>query len=197
PVLRDSREAEMPALKAAVVALKAVDFPEQASVISGLEQTIKKLEALHTESAAALLQPKAPRRPTLAKEGYDEVAGLLATLDKLSARLTQFIKLDDAYIDQLMELKQLAWFARNAAGDASLLISNKLGGQGFPPDVMLKYTAAVSKLDTAWANLLDVAGGLPLPARFTDAVEKAKQGFLAPDYVNLRVNTLQARLGCV
>jgi methyl-accepting chemotaxis protein len=194
PILAQSREAEMPALKSAAVALKAVDFPEQASVVSGLEQTIKKLEALHTESAAALLQPKAQRRPTLAKEVYDEVDGLLATLDKLSARLSQFIKLEDAYIDQLMELKQLAWYARNAAGDASLLISNKLGGQGFPPDVMLKYTAAVSKLDTAWGNLQDVAAGLPLPPRFAEAVEKAKQGFLAPDYVNLRMDTLKKLL---
>jgi methyl-accepting chemotaxis protein len=192
PVLRAAREGEMPALKAAVVALDAIDFPERQAVVSSLDQSIKKLAALHDESAAAILKPKAERRPALAQEVYNETNGLLETLDKLSSRLSRLVKLEDAFIDQLMELKQLAWLGRNAAGDASLLISNKLGGQGFPPDVMLKYTTAVSKLDTAWANLEDVAAGLPLPARFTDAVAKAKQGFLAPDYVDLRLKTLKA-----
>src|SRR6266446_2074918 len=49
PILRESREAEMPALKSAVVALEAVDFPERQSVISALDQSIKKLTALHAE----------------------------------------------------------------------------------------------------------------------------------------------------
>jgi hypothetical protein len=133
PVLRAAREGEMPALKAAVVALDAIDFPERQAVVSSLDQSIKKLAALHDESAAAMLKPKAERRPALAQEVYNETNGLLETLDKLSSRLTRLVKLEDAFIDQLMELKQLAWLGRNAAGDASLLISNKLGGQGFPP----------------------------------------------------------------
>jgi methyl-accepting chemotaxis protein len=192
PILREAREAEMPALKSAIVALEAVDFPERQSVVSSLDQSIKRLAALHAESVAAFTQPKAQRRQALAQEVFNEANSLLETLDKLSARLTRLVKLEDAFIDQLMELKQLAWFARNAGGDASLLISNKLGGQPFPPDVMLKYTTAVSRLDTAWNILEDVAAGLPLPPQFTAAVEKAKQGFLAPDYVNLRMNTLKA-----
>src|SRR5262245_4427761 len=59
PVLRNAREAEMPALKAAVVALDAVDFPERQAVVSGLDQSVKRLAALHDESAAAMLKPKA------------------------------------------------------------------------------------------------------------------------------------------
>jgi methyl-accepting chemotaxis protein len=191
PILQQSRDAEMPALKAAVQALDAIDFPERQSVVSGLEQAIKRLAALHEESAAAFLKPKAQRRPALAQEIYNETDNLLATLDKLSVRLTTLIKLEDAFIDQLMDIKQLAWLSRNAAGDASLLISNKLGGQGFPPEVELKYNTAVAMLDTAWGILNDVAAGLPLPPRFKEAVEKAKQGFLAPDYVNLRMQTLK------
>ena len=40
--------------------------------------------------------------------------------------------------------------------------------------------------------LQDVAAGLPLPARFTDAVAKAKREFLAADYTDLRMKTLKA-----
>ena len=37
-----------------------------------------------------------------------------------------------------------------------------------------------------------MAAGLPLPARFTDAVATAKREFLGPDYVELRMKTLKA-----
>src|SRR5215467_3155846 len=192
PLLREAREAEMPALKSAMVALNAVDFPDRDVAVSGLDQSIKRLTALHEESAPALLRPKVERRQGLAQEMLSETNSLIETLDKLSTQLTRSVKLDDAFIDQLMELKQLAWMVRNAGGDASVLISNKLGGQPLPPDAMLKYTANVSKLETAWATLEDVAGGLPLPPRFADALAKAKREYFAPDYIDLRMKTLKA-----
>ena len=106
--------------------------------------------------------------------------------------MTRAVKLDDAYIDQLLDLKQLAWLGRNAGGDASLMISNALGGIALPPDALAKYSSHVAKLDMAWAALTDLASGLPLPARFEEAVKSAKEGFLAPDYVALRLKTLTA-----
>ena len=62
PGLREVRDAEMPALKSALAVLQGVDFPERASVMPELSQRIKRLAALHEESAAALLRPKAERR---------------------------------------------------------------------------------------------------------------------------------------
>ncbi|MGB7041146.1 MAG: methyl-accepting chemotaxis protein, partial [Xanthobacteraceae bacterium] len=85
------------------------------------------------------------------------------------------MRLEDAYIDQLLELKQLAWATRNAAGDCSLMISNALGGIPLPPDALTAYANNLGKVDTAWSALLEIAAGLPLPARFTAAVDKAKQ----------------------
>src|SRR5713226_6142497 len=49
PLLSDAREAEMPALKSALVALQATDFPERQAAMAGLEQAIRKLTALHAE----------------------------------------------------------------------------------------------------------------------------------------------------
>jgi methyl-accepting chemotaxis protein len=192
PLLREAREAEMPALKSAVIALNATDFPERQAAVAGLDQGIKKLTALHEESAAAILRPKAERRPGLAQEHFDTTNALIAMLDKLSSQVTKSVKLQDAYIDQLMELKQLAWVARNGGGDASVMLSNALGGVPLPPDAMLKHTAYLSKLDTAWAALEDVAAGLPLPARFSDAVAKAKREFFAPDFAELRAKVIKA-----
>ena len=69
------------------------------------------------------------------------------------------VKLEDAFVDQLLELKQLGWVARNAGGDASVMVSNALGGLPLPPDPLLKYTANVAKVDTAWGSLDELAAG--------------------------------------
>lgn len=102
------------------------------------------------------------------------------------------MRLEDAYIDQLLELKQLAWATRNAAGDCSLMISNALGGIPLPPDALTAYANNLGKVDTAWSALLEIAAGLPLPARFTAAVDKAKQEMFGADYMALRTKLLTA-----
>jgi methyl-accepting chemotaxis protein len=190
-LIRQVRDAEMPPLKAAVVALAAVDFPEQATAVSDLDQRIKRLSALHEESAAAFLKPKAQRRQGLAQEFFNEADSLIDTLDKLTARLNRLVKLEDAFIDQLLEMKQLAWVARNVGGDATVLVSNGLGGQPLAPDAMQKFTVNMSKSEAVWASLEDMAAGLPLPARFNEALAKAKREYYAPDYMAVRLNTLK------
>jgi methyl-accepting chemotaxis protein len=192
PILVQAREAEMPALKAGLVALANTSFPEKDSAISALDQSIKKLTALQTETAAAFLQPKSARRAGLAQEYFKLADDTLNLLEKTSSQLSRSLKLEDPFIDQLMELKQLAWFGRNAGGDASVMISNGLGGQPMPADTMARYASHVAKLDIMWQALKDLASGLPLPSRFNEAVQKAEQGFLAQDYVDLRVKTLQS-----
>jgi hypothetical protein len=72
PLLREAREGDMPALKSALIALESVDMPDRPAAIAALAQAIKKLAALHEESAAAFLKPKAERRPGLAQEFLTE-----------------------------------------------------------------------------------------------------------------------------
>src|SRR5882757_8151912 len=74
--LRLIREGDLPALKAGLSALQAVDFPGRETALPALDKAAKRLEALHRETAAAMAQPKASRNATLAKEFFDEVDGL-------------------------------------------------------------------------------------------------------------------------
>ncbi len=191
PVLRQARDGEMPALKSALAALAGVDLPDRDAVISDLSARVKKLEQLHAESNTAIPQPKSARRPNIAQEFFSEVDTLLGVLDKLSTRLTRMVKLEDAYIDQLMGLKELAWVARNAAGDASVMVSNTLAGHKLPAEPQLRYTANVTRLETSWNALLETAASVDLPPAFTAAVEKAKREFFAKEFTDLRTNTLK------
>src|SRR5215470_1764750 len=106
--VRDARAAELPALRSTIVALERVDIPDRQAVIEGLNQAIKRLIALHEESAPAFLRPKAERRPGLAQELFNETNGLLQAVDNLSGRLMRLVKLDDAFVDHVLQLQQLA-----------------------------------------------------------------------------------------
>ncbi|QCI65569.1 methyl-accepting chemotaxis protein [Phreatobacter stygius] len=192
PQTAQNRAAEMPALRAALVALRELDFPAGAPLVANLDQAVAKLAALHAETGRAVMQPKAERRAGLAQEFVAHTSGMIELLEKLSGQLTALVKLDDAFIDQVMQLKQLAWVAREAAGDASVFISNPLAGQPLPADPLVKYAAINTRLETAWSELEKLAAGLPLPPQFAEAVTAARKGYLDPDYVAYRLEILTA-----
>jgi methyl-accepting chemotaxis protein len=190
--LVEIRSINLPALKAGLAALAKTDFPQKQEALSGLGQAVSKLEALHQETATAFRQPKAARRAGLSQEFFKTTTDLMALIDKISTQMVQSVKLDDAYVDQLLTIKQLAWIARNTGGDASVMISNALGGLPLPPDAMFQYHANVGKVETAWAAIEDVASGLPLPAAFWAAVEKGRAEYFGREYVELRTKLLKS-----
>jgi methyl-accepting chemotaxis protein len=190
-VLRQARDGEMPALRSALVSLGAVSLPDRDAVVADLTQRVNKLAALHQETSSAITQPKSGRRANLQQEFFAELDGLLGSLDKLSTRLTRLVKLEDAYIDQLMSLKELAWVARNAAGDASVMVSNGLAGHKLPAEPFLVYTANVTRVETSWKALIESASAVDLPPAFTAAVDKVQREFFAKDFTDMRTNLLK------
>jgi methyl-accepting chemotaxis protein len=192
PMLAKARQLDMPALKSALTTLEAADFPEQQSAVNGLRAALEKMTALQQESENAVKQPKTERRQGLSQEYADLMAVLMPLIDKIAFELNKSVRLEDPYIDQLLELKELAWTARNSGGDISLMVSNALGGLPLPANALQIEANNQGKVDTAWSALSEIAAGLPLPPRFGAAVDKAKNEFFGADYVALRSKTLKA-----
>jgi len=192
PALTAARKLDLPNLKSALAVLETADFPEQQSAVTSLRAETEKLARLQQESEAAIKLPKSERPTELADTFVKVAVGLIAQLDTISAEVNRSVRLEDPYVDQLLELKQLAWVTRNAAGDCSLMISNALGGIPMPADAKLAYAKNEGKIAVAWSALMEIASGLPLPARFTAAVDNAKQQFFGADYIALRTKMLNA-----
>jgi len=192
PLLGNARNSEMAALQSALEYLPQVDFPDQQALTAELADRMKRVAALHDATAAALSQPKASRQPGLAEQAFKETNELFSLIDKMSTRVATAIKLQDAFIDQLMEIKQLAWTMRNSTGDATLVILFPLGGKPLSPTAMNDYIAHVSKYTVTWATLKDMASGLSLPPRLTETMGKVDRVFFDPDYAALQMKTLTA-----
>jgi methyl-accepting chemotaxis protein len=184
--LRNLRDSEMPAMGSALGLLPSIEFAQQNTLVPELDRLFKTLTALQKEFWDEVGKPKASRRPALPKEYFDTTAALLVNLDKLSATLAAAVNHQDATIDQLLAIKQIAWLLRNTAGEASLIISKGLAAGRVAPETRLTYTKFLGGSETAWNALELTASGMQLPASLSSAIAAAKTAYFEPDYLALR-----------
>ncbi|HEY8288925.1 MAG TPA: HAMP domain-containing protein, partial [Acetobacteraceae bacterium] len=188
------RDTEMPAIRATLTLIDEIPIAGADTLVPELRQLSDKLAALQTEYWAGMARPKAERRTKLADEYMQAGLALQTNLEKLSAGLFSVIKAKDPFIDQMMEVKQLAWQARNLAGEASLIISNGLAARKVPADAMQKYAGFVGGTNATWAAIEGVITGIALPAQFDESIAAAKNTFFAPDYLATRDRLLNQLL---
>jgi methyl-accepting chemotaxis protein len=190
-LIMESRDAEMPALNSMLAVMATANFPDRDQAVAELGGKIKQFAELQPQTAAAFLQPKAQRPAGLGEEYNRQGIALTDALDAWGTRLVKGISLQDPYVDQLLEIKQLAWAMRNAAGEMSLLVSNGLGGIAPPADALLTYANNSGKFDTAWAAVNDIAARLPATPRLTTAIDKMKTDFFGGGYAEQRLKVLK------
>ncbi|KQZ00077.1 hypothetical protein ASD45_03840 [Pseudolabrys sp. Root1462] len=193
-MLDEVRAAEIPALKAGLAALREVDMPGVQDDAAALAAALQKLEKFHGEANAAFAQDFSARPPAIADAYFAMDSEFIALLDRISSKLVNHVKLQDSYVDLMLEMKQLAWMARNSGGDASVLISNAVAGLKMPSDTMTTYKANIAATEASWQAIEGIANGMSLPARFNDALQIAKKEFFAPEYSKMQVDTLTMAL---
>ena len=190
--LKKMKEIEMPALRSAAALLARIDFADRDTSLAGLQQSIATLDRLHGAAGDALTKPKAERPASLAKEYQGEVTKLLDTLGTISTDLTGSIKNNDAFIDEMMEIKELAWMVRNTAGDASLMISNGFAVAKLTPDMIEHYKNSVAASEALWGALQNAGFGTALPPGVVAAIDTAKREYFSPSYNAERGKVLDA-----
>jgi methyl-accepting chemotaxis protein len=94
----------------------------------------------------------------------------------------------------LMELKQVAWIARNAAGDAAVTASYALEGRPQTPANLEDYVTKVSKVRSTWAVLEDLANGLPLPAAFAQMRDRVNRDYFGSNYIDSGMKAMKDAL---
>ncbi|MCP3447099.1 methyl-accepting chemotaxis protein [Bradyrhizobium sp. CCGUVB14] len=190
--IRDIREALMPALARAIEILPLIDMPQRELMVADLERFNKALLAAQNEFWTEAAKPKASRRLALAKEYTDAEDGLMSVLEKLSPLLAASVNHQDATIDQLLMIKQMAWLLRLNAGESSLIVGNALGSGKIAPEVQLAYTKWVGGTETAWNAIELAATGMQLPPALSSAMAEAKSTYFDPQYAATRDGIIAA-----
>ena len=192
--LRSIRDSEMPAMRSALEQLQNLDFADQKTLVPEFDRLLKLLTAEQSEYWDNIAKPKASRRAALAKEYMDTTAALLENLDKISGNLAAAVNHADPAIDQLLQIKQMAWLLRNTAGETSLQVSNALNAGKMSAEVQQTYTRNVGGTEIAWNALQLAAAGMQLPPKLTSAISATKTSYFDPQYTGLRDRLVKAAL---
>ncbi|MGY2903127.1 methyl-accepting chemotaxis protein [Bradyrhizobium sp. URHC0002] len=184
--LRNIRDTEMPAMGNALGLLGGLEFAQQQTLVPEFDRVLRTMATLQKEFWEAVAKPKAQRRPELAKEYMAASNAMLETLEKLSGTLAAAVNHQDATIDQLLAIKQIAWLLRNTAGEASLIVSTGLSAEKVAPEARLAYTKYTGGIDAAWGALQLTAAGMALPPAISSAIAATKTAYFEPSYLSLR-----------
>jgi methyl-accepting chemotaxis protein len=190
--LRNIRGVEMPSMASALELLPTAQFAQQSTLVPEFDRLFKLLTAEQKEFWDEVAKPKASRRADLSKEYMTTTQGLLTTLDKISGALAGSVNHQDAMIDQLLAIKQIAWLLRNTAGEASLIISKGLASGHISPEVRGNYVKLLGGTDIAWNALELTAGEMQLPPALSAAMTATKTAYFEPSYLALRERLLTA-----
>jgi len=176
----------MPAMGNALGLLGGLEFAQHQTLVPEFDRVFKTMTTLQKEFWEAVAKPKAQRRPELAKEYMVAANEMLETLEKLSGALAAAVNHQDATIDQLLAIKQIAWLLRNTAGEASLVVSTGLSAGKVSPEARLAYTKFSGGIDAAWGALQVTASGMALPPAISSAIAATKTAYFEPSYLTLR-----------
>ena len=189
------QDTEMGALRSLQSRLADMEFVSAERLRPALRRAYETLTSLQTEFWSGIQAPIASRRPGLGDEYTREGEALQTLMEDISASLYAGIHRQDAAVDQMMTVKQLAWIARDRAGDAMVLISRGLAAGSLPADIYRKYDTHLGGSFAAWRAIEDVMFGTEAPPALAQAMANAKQVYFAPDYNAMREKTLAALTG--
>lgn len=184
--MRGLRDAELPAMRRAAESLEQAEFTDKDPLLPELKKLTAELSKLQMESWDAIQKPKTERRPALVKEYAANNEALLPNLDNVSAELAKAVGRQDAEIDQLLMIKQMAWLMRNIAGDATTLLSNGLNTGKLPANGVVTYAKQVGGVEMSLKALESATSGARLSPEVSKALDIAKTTYFSPEYTGLR-----------
>jgi len=187
-----ARADEIPSLRSALTILRTVDFPSRATALPQLERLVGNLTTLHAESWEAMAKPKAARRSDLAKDFTTTTTEGLEFVEKLSGQLTATVRGGDAFVDQMLMIKQLAWNVRSVGGNASLILSSTLNAGRIDADTQRRYIGYAGGVDAAWTAVEGAAAGGQTPPAVLQSLAAVKAAYLGGEYISVRDRLVEA-----
>ena len=174
----------MPAMASALALLDENRIRRQKTLVPELDRLFKQLTAEQTEFWDEMAKPKASRRAGAGRRNIriqPSVARRRST--RLSGVLAADVNHQDATIDQLLAIKQMAWLLRNTAGEASLIDLERARRRkdlaGSPADLHQIHR----RHRAAWNALELTAAGMQLPPELAEAMASTKTAYFEQDYL--------------
>jgi len=162
-------------LDAALEKLVAAGIPGTQPQVNDIRSKNDALARLRRDVDIALQQPKARRPSDLGTNWVLSDGKLVDAIDALSEAISSDLNQSDPFVTEMMEVKQLAWMLRDAAGFDRLLVGAVLANAKAPTvEQQLNFAVLTGRIEGAWKAIEDDVRPPATPAALRAAVDTAR-----------------------
>ena len=152
------------------VAARCVEGDPQLTAFNG---SIERLIAARRDTDAAMGLPLSGRPAGISAEWATATTDILNRLARLTATMTERMRLVDPTIAELMAVKQVGWLVRDSAGLERNLYSDGVIDKTLPVARQLAMAAWRGKIIAGWGLLRELTGRPEAPGAVVAAVQGA------------------------
>jgi len=162
------------ALDSALAKLAPIAQGDTARAIVKIREGRKTLAVLRDRVDEALHHPKDRRSAGLGSDWMDANGRLVRAIDDLSAGLEREVSSGDAFIADMIKIKQVTWDVRSASGDDRVHLREAVNkGTRLPPDEQQKFAISADRIEGKWKFVQDEALRDMVPSELKQAIEAA------------------------
>jgi methyl-accepting chemotaxis protein len=144
-------------------------------IFSGLSNSVERLVAIRKEVDPALRVPLSNRRPNIAADFNLASTDLVDRLEGMFAVLDEKVRMIDAETSELIEIKQLAWLARDGIGLERNFLSEGLIAGTFSPAALKRTIELRAQAEVTWPLVRQLATRADIPKEVAEAVRAAHE----------------------
>ena len=176
PAMAAARAQTNRSLDAVFAKLASDPSPETRSQLAQIRAQRAIYDALHAKTTAELRLPRDRRTPGLGQRWIAVDNAMVAATGGLAHRLAAEVSADDPIVSEMMKMKQLVWWSRDAAGANDALLSRALGvGGKLSAADEIALASQAGRSDEAWTVVRDEARMPTIPDSLKAAVARANK----------------------
>ena len=173
-VTRALRAKSQPALKSVLQQCAVVDcVGSKSEIFAGLSGSIDKLVAIRNDVDVALPVPLKSRRPRIANDFNIAITDLVDRLERMSKVVGEKVRMADAETAELIEIKELAWLARDGVGLERNALIDGLNAKTLSPAMQKKASDLRARAEVTWAMVRELSARPGVPVEVVRTIKVA------------------------
>jgi methyl-accepting chemotaxis protein len=184
--LADAHKVAGEALAGLRTVLPRLDFAARAGLEAELDAAMAQLAAQSAEAAGEARKPLGERRRGLADDVSMSTKAFLALLERIGSVLGAEGRGRNAFVDQMMTIRDLTWIVRNSGGDVSVLVSEAIGKKRLTSSDQASLATLLGSAEASWQLIERLQAETPLPEAINAAIDEAGEAVFGTEMVTMR-----------
>ena len=173
------RQRSAEAIDSALARIATIRLSGSVPLIAEIRDSRSAFQGLRREVDAALQRPLAQRPSDLSARWIRSDLRLLTAIERLSTRLENDLTESDAFVANLVRLKQMTWNARMDAGRDRVRIAGAIEAGRLSPEQRDGLILLTGRIDGTWQMVRDRASLAVIPPAVKEAVEAAERNYFS------------------